>query len=215
MPLKIITTVVSAPVSTDLVTLDVVKQELDITDTSGDTVLTRYVKSASKAALQYCNRRTFAIETLKDDIRPDRDPVPRVLSGLSDVLQLSMWPVKSIASLTEDGTALVAGTDYLLDAAVGQLIRLNAAGDRSTWNIKPKLAQYDAGFDAVPDDVADAVIRMVTSRWLNKGVDQKITREDIPGVRSYQRWVATGADAGNMPPDITDLLDNYRVPVIA
>jgi hypothetical protein len=213
MPLRIVTTVVT-PGSAVLTTLDVVKDELDITGAGGDTTLTRYLKSVSRAVLQYCNRRTFETETLKDEIWPEHDPVISVLSGRFDVLQLSMWPVISIASLTEDGVPLVSGTDYLLDAAAGQLIRLNVTGDRVQWNVKPKVAQYDPGYDAVPDDVADAVIRMVTSRWLNKGVDQKIRSEEIPGVRSFQRWIATGEDAGNMPPDITDLLDNYRVPVL-
>lgn len=215
MPLRIITTVVAAG-SADLVTLATVKEELDIAsaDTSKDSTLTRYLRSASRAALQYCNRRTFATETLKDEIRPEIVP-HSVLSGLFDVLQLSMWPVQTIASLTEDGTPLTGGTDYLLDLATGQLTRLDAAGSRTVWNAKPKIVQYDAGYDAVPDDVADAVIRMVTARYAAKGRDPTVRSEDIPGVRSIQRWIATGSDAGNMPPEITDMLDNYRVSVIA
>ncbi|MGJ5163166.1 hypothetical protein [Bradyrhizobium sp. HKCCYLR1051] len=213
---RIVTTVVTPAGSTDLTTLADVKDELSIDsgDTSKDVTLTRYLKGASRAALQYVNRRALVQETIKDEIWPDIDPHPRVLSGAFDVLQLSTWPVLSIDSVTEDGTALVRDTDYLLDSAAGRLFRLDGSGNTTTWSARPKVVQYDAGFDAVPDEVADAVIRMVTSRWAAKGRDKSLRSEDIPGVVSRQWWIATGGEAGNMPPDITDLLDNYRVPVL-
>lgn len=215
MPLTIITTVVSAAASADLTMLDVVKSELDITDGSKDELLSRYIASASRAALQYCNRRTFLTETVKDEVWPDRDPHPQVLSGTFDLLQLSTWPVVSVDWVTEAGTALVEGTDFRLDAAVGRLVRLDAAGNAARWNAQPKVIQYVAGYAAIPGDVEDAVLRMITNRWAAKGRDATMISEDIPGVRSIRRWIATGSDAGNMPPDITDLLENYRVPVVA
>jgi hypothetical protein len=38
---------------------------------------------------------------------------------------------------------------------------------------------------------------------------------NIPGVMDVAYWVPTGADAGNMPPDVIDLLSNFASPNIA
>ncbi|WP_316172416.1 hypothetical protein [Bradyrhizobium sp. SZCCHNRI2049] len=213
---RVVTTIVSAASTTDLTSLSVIKDELSIAtgDTSKDATLTRYLKSASAAVLQYVNRRAFLKETIKDEIWPDHDPHPYVLSGAFEVLTLSTWPAISVASVTEDDTTLTKDVDYLVDAARGRLFRLDGAGNTMLWSARPKVVQYDAGYDTIPSDVEDAVLRMITSRWAAKGRDKTLRSEDIPGVVSRQWWIATGGEAGNMPPDITDLLDNYRVPVL-
>ncbi|MGJ4888949.1 head-tail connector protein [Bradyrhizobium sp. HKCCYLRH3099] len=214
MPLKIITTVVTPAESYDLTTLEVVKQELDVTDGARDELLKRYIGSASGAAAQYCNRK-FQQETIRDEVWPEQDPHPWVLNGSFDVLQLSRWPVVSVSSVTENGTALVEGTDFRVDAAAGRLLRLDAAGNAARWNAWPKVVEYVTGFAEIPGEVEDAVIRLVSSRWAAKGRDRLLRQEDIPGVISRTWWVATSGESGNMPPDVTDLLDNYRVSVIA
>ncbi|WP_316184716.1 phage head-tail connector protein [Bradyrhizobium sp. SZCCHNRI1003] len=212
MPPKIITTVVTPAKSYDLTTLDVVKQELSITDGIKDGLLKRYIAGASAAAAQYCNRR-FHAETVKDEIYPAQDPHAWMLSGSFEVLQLSRWPVIALSALTENGIALVEGTDFKVDDATGALIRIDVAGNRTMWNALPKVVQYQAGYEPVPPEVEDAVLRMVSRRYATQGRDPNLRTEDIQGVVSRSWWIATGSDSGNMSPDITDLLDNYRVPV--
>jgi hypothetical protein len=56
---------------------------------------------------------------------------------------------------------------------------------------------------------------MVRNRFRAKGRDSYLMSENIPGVRDARWWIATGNEAGNIPPDIADLIDSYRVPVIA
>jgi hypothetical protein len=214
MGIKVITTVVTAASSYDLTTLAIVKDELSITDGSKDTSLRRYITSASAAAAQYCNRK-FQVETVKDEFWPERGPRQWALPGGVERLQLTRWPVVTVASVTENGSALVDGVDYRVDAENGALVRLDAGLYPRKWSAWPIAVQYDGGFSEIPEDAADAVVRMVTKRYSAKGRDATLKQESIPGVLERQFWIATGAEAGNMTPDITDILDNYRVPTLA
>jgi hypothetical protein len=150
----------------------------------------------------------------RDQIWPASQLTP--VAATFETLQLSRWPEVSIVSFTEDGTALVEGTDYVIEKDVGQAIRLDAqSGRRRHWNATPKVVQYTAGYSAIPSEVEDAVIRMVTRRFRAKGRDPNLRQQSIPGVLEQSWWIATGSDSGNLTPDIVDLLDNYRAPVIA
>jgi hypothetical protein len=208
-----ISTVTTAAASYDLVTLDIVKDELGITDNSKNSVLQRYITSASAMAAQYCNR-VFPAETLQDEIWAARDPWPRIIPGGLPSLQLARWPIVSVTSVTENGVALVQDTDFTISAAAGQLIRLDVNGYPRMWPIYPLVVVYVAGFATIPVDVQDAVTRMVTRRYASKGRDPNLRQQSIPGVLEQNWWIATGTDSGNMSPDISDILNNYRIPVL-
>jgi len=210
MPVDVISTVMVAANSYDLTDLTTVKTELSITGSTYDAQLGRYITVASLAAEQYCNR-VFVVETVQDrfDIT-----FPRLRFGGEEKLQTSRWPVTSMTSLTENGTTLVKDTDYKVDTSNGLLIRLDSNGDPTTWGQSPVIATYSAGFASIPADLEDAVIRMIRARWFAKDRDPFTRQENIPGVRDIAYWVPTGADAGNMTPDVEDILDNYRPPII-
>lgn len=216
----LITTVVVAATAAsgggayDLTTLAVVKDELKKTDGSSDATLRRFITSASLAVKQYCNR-VFQVETVLDEFWPLRDPYPSLMRGGLAPLQLSRFPIVSVASAVENAVTLTVTTDYRIDPAKGQLVRLDSNGFPRHWPTFALAVQYSAGFATIPSDVADAVVRMVKQRWFARGTDTSIKHENIPGVREYDRWVSTGDEAGNMPPDVVDILDNYRVPVTA
>lgn len=211
MQLEAILTVVAPASSYDLTTLDVIKDELSITDNSKNTVLQRYLSWASAAIANECNR-VFPMETLKEEVWASHE---RHLSSGLAVAQLCRWPLGAVATVTEDGTALASATDYRANAATGQMIRLSTSGNLRHWLFRTLVVEYTAGFDPIPGDLADAVTRMVRNRYRAKGRDTYLISETIPGVREARWWMATGNEAGNMPPDIADLIDNYRVPVIA
>jgi hypothetical protein len=73
---------------------------------------------------------------------------------------------------------------------------------------------YSAGYDPMDPPIVDAALRMVNARRLARGRDPYLREENIPGVLERQFWIPTGNDVGNMPPDVSDILNNYRVPVI-
>jgi hypothetical protein len=210
MPVDVISTVTVAANSYDLTDLTTVKTELGISGSTYDDQLGRYITVASIAAGQYCNR-VFVVETVQDrfDIT-----FPRLRFGGEEKLQTSRWPVITMTSLTENGTALVKDTDYKVDTSNGLLIRLDTNGDPTTWGQSPVIATYSVGFASIPADLEDAVIRMIRARWFAKDRDPFTRQENIPGVRDIAYWVPTGTDAGNMTPDVEDILDNYRQPVV-
>jgi hypothetical protein len=203
--LRVISTVVTPANSYDLTTLAVVKDELSITSGDSDPTLQRYLGWASAALSQACNQ-VFPVETVKDEVWPD---------ARMDILQLSRFPLTSVTSIVEGGNALVADTDFRADMAGGSVLRLDGSNNLRCWPACPIVATFAAGFATIPGDIADAVTRMVRNRFRAKGRDTYLISENIPGVRDARWWIATGNEAGNMPPDIADLVENYRVPVIA
>lgn len=219
MSAEVITTVVTPATATppagpyDLATLATVKIELGISGTQNDTQLSRYISAASLAIAQFCNR-VLVPETVAD--RFDMKPA-RLQFGGEKALQSSRWPIISITSLLEGGIALIKDTDYMADQASGAFWRLNTSGNPMTWGVSPVVATYSAGYADAADltVLEDAAIRMVRARWDAKDRDPFLKSEDIPGVRTASWWVATGAEAGNMTPDVVDLLENYRTPTVA
>lgn len=202
-----IVTVTTAATSYDLTTLANVKAELDITDGTSDTVLRRYITSASKAAAHYCNR-VFAVETVSERFLPCR------WNQRTATLQLDRFPLITVTSVTEDGELLVVDDDYLVNSPNGQLTRVND-GNQACWPGLAMTVVYSSGYATVPADLEDAVIRMVTKRYSAKGRDASLRQENIPGVREATYWIATGDEAGNITPDVADILEGYRVLVVA
>lgn len=209
----VVSTVIEAAVSYDLTTLAVVKDELSVSDGSRDAVLQRYIGGASAAVAQYCNR-ALVVEKVSDEFLPIQDLSYVLMAERIAPLQLSRWPVAAVVSVTENGAALVEGVDYRVDAGAAQLTRLTG-GLPCLWPGGAITVVYSAGYDPVPPDLEDAVVRMVTKRYSAKGRDATMKAENIPGVRDVQYWIATGNEAGNLTPDIVDLLGNYRIPVMA
>ena len=208
---KIISTVVTPAGSYNLTSLAVVKDELDVSGGASDDTLKRYLAWASAAISQACDR-VFPVETVKDEVWPNRGTIQ--LSGGLDILQLSRWPLVSVTSITENSVLLVDGTDFRVDYKNGQVIRIDSCGNVRSWPSYPLVAIFAGGFATIPGDIEDAVTRMTRNRFRAKGRDTYLVSESLPGVRDARWWIATGNEAGNMPPDIADLIEGYRVPVI-
>lgn len=207
-----ILTVTQAATSYDLTELQDVKDELGVSNNISNTILARYISSASLAAQQYCNR-IFAVEAVSEQFFPNR--VNRFIRGGVKPLQLMRWPLVTVTSVTEDSILLVENTDYIVDKVNGQLTRIDSSGIAITWHPLPLVVVYSAGFAIIPLDVEDAIIRMVSRRFASKGRDPNLKQQSIPGVLEQSWWISTGSDSGNMDPSITDILDNYRMPLAA
>lgn len=207
----IITPATGGALAYDLVTLAIAKEELGVTGSASDTQIQRYVSAASTIFANFCNR-IFNKETVADTFDIGR---ARLQYYGEAALQTTRFPIiGSIASLTQAGTALVVGTDYRFDRDAGLLYRLDGSGLDTSWCGSPVVITYDGGYTAIPLDIQDAITRMVRARWFAKDRDPLAKSEDVPGVRSVTWWVPTGEEAGSMPPDVVDIAENYRVPVV-
>lgn len=209
--------VVTAAPSYDLTTAAIVKSLLGITDTSADALLAVLIPQCSAAVANYCNR-VFARETVKDIIRIDTDAFPWMLPGGVARLQLSRFPIVSVASVVvgvgSPASPLTVDVDYEVIGSAGQLLRLGQGGNVSQWSTGKITVLYDAGYTIIPADIQDATARLVVGRYYEKQRDPYLKVEDITDV-SHREWWIPDRDVGNFPPEVADLLDNYRVPVAA
>ena len=226
MPVRIVSTVITAASSYDLTTLENIKDDLAIpdTDTSSDATLARFITEQSALVAQYCNR-VFPIETVQDVIYPDRDPYPYQVTGMLSELQLSRWPVVSVSSVTDTvavnfSNTLVAGTDFVIDAARGWLTKIDPnTGYPTGWSPDQYTIQYTAGYfeagsGSPPPDLEMAVLRLVTARFKARGRDPFLKSQGEPNIGTEQYWIgAMPGQTGPFPPDIAAVLEKYRVPL--
>lgn len=203
----------------DLIDLATVKAELQLSDSSKDALLLRWITQASAAAAKFCNRM-FAVETVQDQIFPPRDyfSAPTVIGGVLP-LQLSRWPLIEPPTVTENNIALVENADFVVKYDVGQLLRLDGNGWPKRWPALATVVQFAAGYKPMDlgfADVADAVARMVKTRYFAQLRDPALRSENITGAYEAQYWFASGPGAavGNLTPDVEALLDKYRVPIV-
>ena len=216
-----ISTITTPAVSYLLTDLPTVKAELDLTSTDAnrDAVLTRYILACSQAIQTYCNRN-FAVETIQDQFFPQRDaPISPIIGGLSP-LQLSKWPIVSIASVVEWAMSttpytLTAGADFLADDDNGSLTRLDKFLYPKRWSIVPITVIYQAGYASIPPDVIDACITFVKFRYFARMRDPSLKSENVAGVYEASYLWGTGPGGpDDMPAQVAGALERYRVPVI-
>lgn len=111
--------------------------------------------------------------------------------------------------------ALVYGTDYTVDPKKGWLVRLNPfTGVATCWEALPVTVVYRGGYLAIPPDLVDACLRLVTLRFKQKSRDPMQMSRTQPGLGEERFWVGTSpGQNGALPPEIQALVDPYRVPV--
>jgi hypothetical protein len=173
-----------------------VKDDLGITDTASDAKIDRLINSVSAAIDKHC-RRVFARGTLSEKVAGKGTPI----------VMLARPPIVSIASIDEDGAALVEGDDYEIksdDAAT--LYKIDGAwGWRTvgTGGIRNDplagyereliTVNYDGGFTTphqvteatypgpatLPADVEEAAILSVVSAFHSIGGDRRIANEKL------------------------------------
>lgn len=204
-----------------LVTLEVVKAELRVTGTSEDDFLGNAIDRASAAIERWCNR-VFAVETVRETFARSQ------LAGFhmpafgnsSDSLVLTRWPVVSLVSVTESGSAL-ATSAYEFDPASGLLYRLGNGGLRRPWMNGAAVVEYQAGYVLpgddgrdLPADIERAAVMLVKAEWFARDRDPLVKTEDVTGVLATTYWVGGIPGGGTLPPDVEGLLSPYRSPAV-
>lgn len=159
----------------DFCTVANVEDLLQIEITDGDKIdsCERAITGATAAIRNYCHQHIELVED--DEITLD------VWAPCWNIV-LPEMPVVSVASVIEDGEALVAGTDedYVL-ARHGQLVRRGAR-----WTAGPQILTvvYTHGYDPIPDDIVDVCTR-AAARVYQSGL-RASEDEGVPGIASKQ-----------------------------
>jgi hypothetical protein len=194
-----------------LTTVAMVKRELGITGSADHDFLEDLILQASAAIEGWC-RRVFGREAVTETFR---------LSAERAVLHLARWPNVALASIGEDGVTLAAD-DWELDAATGELWRLDGADCRVAWPAAKIVVAYAAGYRLpgdpqrdLPEDLERACLETVKARWFARLRDPLIKGEQVQGVASADYWVpSTGAGDPGLPPSVVGLLQRYRLPIV-
>lgn len=225
MTKRVSTLVLTAAGTIDLAVLATVKDDWAITDTTSDAFFGRQITRSSTTATKFCNR-VFGLEKVQDTFLLGKVNNRHVLATDYSPLQLARWPVTQIVSLTEDSTVLVENTDFYTDQVTGHLFRLDSNGGEKKWSNANVVVVYwggyqlagqtggtwPAGAPPLPLDIQDAVGRLVYSRYVERTRDPMVKSVTAYGVGTTE-YLSSDND-GALPPDVKDILDNYRVPVI-
>lgn len=201
---------VITPASQDLVTLAELRDELGNPPAADDAHLRRVISRVSAAIGSYCGR-VFVRETVSEAF-VFQDHLGHRGHGYNGhhtpSITLRRYPIGSVDTITRDGTALVLGKDYDIDAERGQLVHLSG-GYHMPWFYRTLIVQYTGGYpaNAIPPDLADAALLLATARYASRGRDPAMRQYSVPGVLEEQFWVNT---TNNLPPDIVSLLSPYR-----
>lgn len=142
---------------------------------------------------------TLRLETLSEQFR---------LKSGREQLALARFPIVSLDSVTEDGTALDLDYDCEFDAGSGLVYRLSS-DTRICWPCGRIVFDYSAGWETVPDDLKLAASKLAAV-FCSEGskVDQGLKRESIPGVIDREWWVGPSGDPA-IPVEVMDLLKPY------
>jgi len=207
------TLVITAPAeNTQLATLDRIKQELGITGTDTDTLLSAKIDEASSdiaVRVRPSLGRQTITETFYRDSRPSEP----------ERLFLRRWPVVSIVSVTIDGAETLDTAHYRFDPEIGVVYRLTESGYPRRWWCRKSIAiEYVAGYLLPADDGRDlpasleaACIDLVASYWASRGRDPALRSESIDGVASFSYWVGAIGQSGDLPPSVMAKIKPFMV----
>jgi hypothetical protein len=158
-----------------------------------------YVSTASGAGTLQ-NTSPIAVGT------PWTEPTSGLIAGAE---------MPGFVAVVENAVPLAEAVDFLVMYDVGQLVRIDSQLCPRRWPSFPITASYEAGYATIPPDVVEAVVLLVKHRWFSRKRDPYLRQENIPGVIESAWWIAQGPGTnGNLPPDVEDMLQKYRVPVL-
>lgn len=161
--------VVASQALLPLVSLADARAHLDMSTTTTDEELRRFLLSASDLAERWTGR------TLR------RQSFTETFDGGRSVHLLSHLPVLSITSVTESGTALSAG-DYTVDAASGLLWR-GSTTSGATWATGRQnvTVTYAAGYAEPPPAAYELVLEITRRLWeTQRGASADLGGDEYP-----------------------------------
>ena len=195
----------------DLCALPEVKDwlSIDLVDLTADAMLSRLITSCSAAIKTWLGR----------DLNQATYTETQNGSGTTR-MSLLQFPVTAVTSVTVNGLQIPAATSptaygFLFDKFGIDLVNAPASGPLSPagtyWfgsffpagNLNVQVV-YTAGFATVPTDIVQACIEFVAFKFNQRKHVGKKSESLSTGGQS------TSFQEGNMPPEVAEMLDQYR-----
>ena len=121
-----------------------------------DIVLAKLIKSATQTILNYISR---------DDIPADDYTETRSGNGSGQKrIQVVNTPINSVASVTIDGVAIPASTDFGSPGYIYDKESIVLAGYEFAKGLDNVVIAYNGGFASIPDDIAQVCVELVALR---------------------------------------------------
>lgn len=155
------------------------------------------------------------IETFRRSTRLEIGAFPYPSSQPNFIgLPLSRYPIQSVASITEDGTALSA-SGYEIDKARGYLIRLS--NDAETyWTANKIVVTYSAGRVLSQEyGLKLAATKILREQYFAAGRDTSLRAETVEGIGSFQYDVSGQSSSSfvGISAASAQMLEPYRYPM--
>ncbi len=117
-------------------------------------------------------------------------------------LILTNVPVVTLSSVTENGIALVQGTDFEIEARSGLLWRLSN-GSRCSWTASNTVVSYTSGYvlpqdmgtRTLPYDIEDAALSLIKGSYFGRSQNPSVILEVTEGVGRTQ-YAPSGSAIG-------------------
>lgn len=128
-------------------------------------------------------------------------------------LNLSVWPVSEITSVTVDGT-VIDTSQYRLDSELRRLRFYTPTGGAFGWpygwsSVQSIAIEYTGGYllpgqmdRNLPPSLEGACIDLVSSYWHSRGRDPTLRGETNVGVYEFTYWTGAIGEAGDLPPQV-------------
>jgi hypothetical protein len=178
--------------------LELMKQELGITDNAQDVQLSMYLQMAGDASESYCDNVLASFDTSEQ----------HAISF--DPIALRYYPVTALNAVTIDGDDLTANYDLYESEGV-DYITASPSGIRSGFS-QVNIA-YTAGYDPLPTDLGFAVVQAGVSYQIGSSAGT-VKKESVVGVGSVEYSVddtsGSASRVGQLLSAAVAVLENYR-----
>jgi hypothetical protein len=199
----------------DLCQLADVKEWLELAQdkTQADPVLTRLITATSA---------DFMTESARPDLYPASDYIAAISGDGESSVFLPHWPINSVTSLSIDGVTVPASDDGIKPGYViahkdedpelrskivligYRFSRVAAPCGRQNQLAAPNVVvSYNAGYDTVPPDVAQAVIDWVAYRYRSRSFIGQTSK-------SLNQGETIAFQQVDMPPNTKRAIERYR-----
>lgn len=223
--LETVTPASSSDAERNLTTATAVKTALRIATTDYDSLIGDLIPRVSQNIVNYCRlakdaagaEPTFARETLRATWHADCDR-----RGAELYLPWRL-PLYTVDSVVEDGTALVAGTDFVVVGARPARLRRMSGDSPVDWKSGKIVVTFKAGFAATMSGTIDnvleaAAIEQMSGAVFAAGRDPSIKSESTDDVGTVS-YTSPGGDmlgaltAPYLLPSVRDMLAPWRNPL--
>lgn len=200
--------VVVPPASRDLTTLDVLREELEITDHKSDARLARWIHDASEQVVDFLGRDLAEQTTLETFFQ-----ATTFHTRVAHRLLLRQWPVTAVNSIVIDGISWDPSF-YLVRKPQGEVVNLDMYGRPSVWRGYRIEVNYTAGFEligALPRAIERATLLLLRSWFAARSRDPSLRSESVAGIVTQTWFDPTAVRAGAaMPPEAAALLEPFK-----